>query len=71
MCSLNKDSDVETSIAPETDAEATFLQDLINGKPIRKSNSLHKMKIEKNYVKVLVLYTGGTIGMKRSINGGL
>ncbi|KAG8201279.1 hypothetical protein JTE90_016763 [Oedothorax gibbosus] len=62
------DSDVET--VSETDAEGTFLQDLINGKPIQKSNSLHKMKtLEKNYSKVLVLYTGGTIGMKRTVTG--
>ncbi|PRD23330.1 UNVERIFIED_CONTAM: hypothetical protein NCL1_46629 [Trichonephila clavipes] len=51
------------------DAEASFLQDLINGRPDRKSNSLHKMKPERNYSKVLVIYTGGTIGMIRNEKG--
>ncbi|GFY59683.1 l-asparaginase [Trichonephila inaurata madagascariensis] len=51
------------------DAEASFLQDLINGRPVRKSNSLHKMKPERNYSKVLVIYTGGTIGMIRNEKG--
>ena len=29
-----------------------------------------KKSDERDYAKVLVLYTGGTIGMKKQVNGG-
>lgn len=57
----------------DLDTESHFYQDLVNGKPplITKSPSLHKMKAEGNFSKVLVIYTGGTIGMMRTENGGM
>ncbi|GFT23231.1 l-asparaginase 1 [Nephila pilipes] len=72
MSSGNEDFNIDSRLDSDglnADAEASFLQDLVNGRPVRKSNSLHKMKSEKNYSKVLVIYTGGTIGMIRNEKG--
>ncbi len=61
-----------TTSSTDPDVESNFHQDLVNSKPplITKIPSLHKVKQEGSYSKVLVLYTGGTIGMMRTDKGG-
>ncbi|KFM59623.1 hypothetical protein X975_12557, partial [Stegodyphus mimosarum] len=54
---------------PNNDPRTSFYQDSPDYRPLIKSSSLHKIKQDKNYSKVLVLYTGGTIGMIRSKDG--
>lgn len=65
--SVNSASDLKS------DVESNFHNDLVNSRPpiMSKSSSLHKMKPEAKFSKVLVLYTGGTIGMLRTENGGM
>lgn len=57
----------------KSDVESNFYQDLENSKPplMVKSPSLPKLKHEGKYSKVLVIYTGGTIGMVRTEDGGM
>lgn len=65
---------VNSSISnAKSDVESNFYQDLANSKPplMVKSPSIPKLKHEGKYSKVLVIYTGGTIGMIRTENGGL
>lgn len=64
---------VNSSISnTKPDFESNFYQDLENSKPslMVKSPSIPKLKHEGKYSKVLVIYTGGTIGMIRTEDGG-
>lgn len=67
-------SSVDSSTSKtKSDAESHVCQDVADSKPpcIVKSPSIPMLMHEGKYSKVLVIYTGGTIGMIRTENGGL